>query len=46
VQPGDTLWSIARSVQPAGDVRPLVHRLERANHGTRLRVGDRLLLNG
>jgi nucleoid-associated protein YgaU len=46
VQPGDTLWSIARQLQPTGDVRPLVHRLERANHGDRLQVGDRLLLNG
>ena len=46
VQPGDTLWSIARQVQPRGDVRPLVEWLERANHGTRLRVGDRLALNG
>jgi nucleoid-associated protein YgaU len=46
VQPGDTLWSIARQVQPTGDVRPLVERLERANHGARLQVGDRLTLNG
>jgi nucleoid-associated protein YgaU len=46
VQPGDTLWSIARQVQPTGDVRPLVERLERANHGNRLQVGDRLTLNG
>ena len=27
VRPGDTLWSIARSVDPKGDVRPLVDRL-------------------
>lgn len=46
VQPGDTLWSIARRLQPTGDVRPLVHRLERANGGARLQVGDRLTLNG
>ncbi len=46
VQPGDTLWSIARQVQPSGDVRPLVERLERSNHGARLRVGDRLTLTG
>ena len=46
VQPGDTLWSIARRLQPTGDVRPLVHRLERANGGARLQVGDRLALNG
>jgi nucleoid-associated protein YgaU len=46
VQPGDTLWSIARQAQPEGDVRPLVARLERANHGARLRVGDRVALPG
>ncbi|MDQ1423189.1 MAG: hypothetical protein QOD72_687 [Acidimicrobiaceae bacterium] len=45
VQPGDTLWSIARQVQPTGDVRRLVERLERDNHGARLQVGDRLMLN-
>lgn len=27
VRPGDTLWSIARAVDPKGDVRPLVDRL-------------------
>ena len=27
VRPGDTLWSIARSVQPSGDERPLVDKL-------------------
>ena len=27
VQPGDTVWSIARSLLPEGDVRPLVDRL-------------------
>jgi nucleoid-associated protein YgaU len=32
VQPGDTLWSLARRLQPEGDVRPLVARL-RAEHG-------------
>ena len=32
VQPGDTLWSVARRLQPEGDVRPLVARL-RAEHG-------------
>lgn len=29
VRPGDSLWSVARRMQPHGDVRPLVHRLER-----------------
>jgi Tfp pilus assembly protein FimV len=42
VEQGDTLWSIARSLQPEGDVRPLVQALRRANGGTRLIVGTRL----
>ncbi len=28
VQPGDTLWSIARSLHPSGDLRPVVDALE------------------
>jgi hypothetical protein len=27
VRPGDTIWSIAESIHPSGDVRPLVDRL-------------------
>jgi len=42
VQPGDTLWSIARRLQPEGDVRPLVDRLVDLNGGTDLAVGQRL----
>ena len=42
VQPGDTLWSIAQSLQPGGDVRPLVQGLARANGGPELIVGQRL----
>jgi Tfp pilus assembly protein FimV len=34
VQPGDTLWSIARAVQPHGEVRPLVDALIDANGGS------------
>lgn len=44
VQPGDTLWSIARSVQPTGEVRPLVDRLASQVGGRPLRAGDRLVL--
>ena len=40
VQPGDTLWVIARAMQPTGDVRPLVDKLEAARHGQPLRVGE------
>lgn len=44
VAPGDTLWSIARRAQPAGDVRPLVQSLERSRQGEPLRVGERITL--
>jgi hypothetical protein len=40
VQPGDTLWVIARAMQPTGDLRPLVDKLETARHGQPLRVGE------
>lgn len=42
VQPGDTLWSIARRLQPEGDLRPLVDQLVDRNGGTDLTVGQRL----
>jgi hypothetical protein len=45
VQPGETVWSIARAAQPKGEVRPLVDRLERELHGRPLQVGDRLTLD-
>lgn len=42
VRPGDTLWSIARRVEPGGDVRAVVDRLADV-HGTGpLQVGERL----
>jgi nucleoid-associated protein YgaU len=45
VQPGDTLWSIARSLQPDGDVRPLVHGLLDGNGGAAaLSVGQVLVV--
>jgi Tfp pilus assembly protein FimV len=43
-RPGDTLWSIARHLQPEGDVRPLVDALVRANGGATLDVGDRVVV--
>ncbi len=46
VRPGDTLWSIARSLQPTGDVRPLVDRLAERAGGARLVVGQRLDISG
>jgi LysM repeat protein len=44
VQPGDTLWTIARHLQPAGDVRRLVDRLATQRHGAALQVGERIEL--
>ena len=44
VQPGDTLWTLARRLQPEGDVRPLVARLRAAHGGGPLLPGQRLRL--
>ena len=43
-RPGDTLWSIASALEPGGDPRPLVARLEQQLRGGELLVGDRLIL--
>jgi len=46
VQPGDTLWSIARHLHPSGDIRSLVDELSaRAGSGS-LQSGQRLSLDG
>ena len=42
VQPGDTLWSIARDSRPEGDVRPLVDRMSAERRGRPLVVGERV----
>jgi nucleoid-associated protein YgaU len=44
VTPGDTLWTIARSVQPTGDVRPLVQQLAAVRHGAPLQTGERIVV--
>lgn len=44
VQPGDTLWTIARSLQPEGDVRRVVHQLAAQRDGAALHVGERIAL--
>jgi hypothetical protein len=44
VEPGDTIWSIARRLQPSGDVRDLVRSLVAANGGAEVDVGDRLVV--
>ena len=44
VQPGDTLWSIARALAPEGDVRPVVDSLAAQRDGRPLQVGERITL--
>jgi hypothetical protein len=44
VQPGDSLWSIARSIQPTGDVRPLVDAMIAERGSSVLRVGDTVMV--
>lgn len=46
VQPGDTLWSIARGLAPGRDPRPVVDQIRRLNRLDRdtLRAGELLLL--
>jgi nucleoid-associated protein YgaU len=46
VRSGDTLWSIARHLQPEGDVRPLVDVLAERAGGAALQPGQRLDLHG
>jgi Tfp pilus assembly protein FimV len=45
VQPGDTYWTIAAQLSPGDDPRPIVDRLQEANGGASLDVGDRLVLD-
>lgn len=45
VQPGDTLWSIARAVAPGADVTETAARLADLNGSSALQVGQRLRLN-
>lgn len=45
VEPGDTLWSIARALAPAGgDIRPVVARLAAARGTAALRPGEAVVL--
>ena len=44
VQPGDTFWSIARSLDPDGDPRPVVDRLVATHGSTLLHPGQELVL--
>lgn len=45
-QPGETLWDIARDLQPSGDVRPLVDELAALNGGATLEAGQAVVLPG
>ena len=42
VQPGDTLWGIAKRLDPQADPRALVHLLAEQAGGSGLQVGQRL----
>ena len=44
VQPGDTFWAIARSLDPDGDPRPLVDRLVAEHGGPVLVAGEQIRL--
>ena len=44
VQPGDTLWSIAVRLDPTGDPRPLVAKLESEVGGDNVVPGEQLVL--
>lgn len=44
VQPGDTFWAIALSLDPGADPRPLVDRLVADNGGPRLLAGQEIRL--
>lgn len=46
VQPGDSLWTIAERLQPAGDIRPLVDALSERAGSSSVRVGQRIDLDG
>jgi Tfp pilus assembly protein FimV len=45
VQPGDTIWSIAHALDPAGDSRATVDRIVALNGGAALEPGQRLRLS-
>jgi Tfp pilus assembly protein FimV len=45
VQPGDTIWSIARKLDPTGDTRAMVDHIVALNGGAALEPGQRLRLS-
>jgi LysM repeat protein len=44
VEPGETLWSIAESVRPNGNLAAYVDQLVRANGSSTIRVGQQIIL--
>lgn len=46
VEPGDTLWDIARSLSPDDDPRPLADALSDLAGGTTLQPGQRIVVPG
>lgn len=44
VQPGDTVWRIARVHEPTGDIRPLVSRMSAERQGRPLQIGEVITL--
>jgi LysM repeat protein len=46
VQRGDSIWTVARRVQPTGDLRGLVDALIERNGGVTIEAGQRLDLTG
>ncbi len=46
VQPGDTLWDIARTLAPGSDPRPLADALSDLAGGTSLQPGQRIVVPG
>ncbi len=44
VQPGDTVWAVARAVDPAADPRRTVDRILEARGDGPLQVGERIVL--
>ena len=44
VQSGQTLWSIARAIQPTGDLRPLVAKIKQINGSASLSIGQAIYL--
>ena len=46
VEPGDTLWDIARSAAPGRDPRAVVHELSESIGGAGLHPGQRIVIGG